>query len=125
MQDALSRRGMLLVAGAVLLPDSAFAADPQIGATTIAAIARAVSGRSALVVIETATAFAASWKPFVKSKPSATMMRTTRPTVRISEVARPGVGRPSDASYSAARGSWRCKRGAGGAVRCGAARAEV
>jgi hypothetical protein len=37
MQDALSRREMLLVAGAVLLPDSAFAADPQIGATTIAA----------------------------------------------------------------------------------------
>ena len=42
------------------------------------AIATASRGESARVEIEVATAFAVSWKPFVKSKPSATTTTTTR-----------------------------------------------
>src|SRR5713101_2327356 len=48
-----------------------------------AAIPSAVRGRRALVVIDVATALAASWKPLVKSKPSATTMKRTRPARRI------------------------------------------
>ena len=43
-----------------------------------AAMITAILGDSARVETEVATAFAVSWKPFVKSKPSATTMTTTR-----------------------------------------------
>src|SRR6478672_7601938 len=56
-----------------------------------AAIESAVIGESARVVIETATALAASWNPLVKSKPNATAMRTTRPRVCMSKWAAPTV----------------------------------
>src|SRR4051794_23774248 len=46
-----------------------------------AAITRAVPGRIALVAIDAATAFAASWNPLVKSNPSATTMKRIRPAV--------------------------------------------
>ena len=46
----------------------------------IDAIATAMRGESARVETEVATAFAVSWKPFVKSKPSATTTTTTRRT---------------------------------------------
>ena len=42
------------------------------------ATATAIRGESARVEIEVATAFAVSWNPFVKSKPSATTTTTTR-----------------------------------------------
>src|ERR671935_3265880 len=45
-----------------------------------AATSTAMRGVSARVETEVATAFAVSWKPFVKSKPSATTMTTTRKT---------------------------------------------
>src|ERR687887_2907280 len=45
-----------------------------------AATATAARGESARVETEVATAFAVSWKPFVKSKPSATATTTTRRT---------------------------------------------
>src|SRR5919206_1130798 len=45
-----------------------------------AAISTAILGVSARVPTEVAIAFAVSWKPFVKSKPSATTMTTTRRT---------------------------------------------
>src|SRR5215217_1641546 len=46
-----------------------------------AAIKTALRGESALVETEVATAFAVSWKPFVKSKPSATATTITSRTV--------------------------------------------
>ena len=46
----------------------------------IAAISTASRGESARVETEVATAFAVSWKPFVKSKPSATSTTTTSRT---------------------------------------------
>src|SRR5581483_5089970 len=46
-----------------------------------AAIATAVRGPSARVETDVATAFAVSWKPFVKSKPSATTITTTSSAV--------------------------------------------
>ena len=45
---------------------------------SIAAIRTAVLGESAFVEIDVATAFAVSWKPFVKSKNSATATTATR-----------------------------------------------
>src|SRR5919202_1819406 len=45
-----------------------------------AAISTATRGVTARVPTEVAIAFAVSWKPFVKSKPSATTMTTTRRT---------------------------------------------
>ena len=45
-----------------------------------AAIRTATRGESARVETEVATAFAVSWKPFVKSKPSATTTTTTSRT---------------------------------------------
>src|ERR687888_86657 len=45
-----------------------------------AAISTAARGVTARVPTEVAIAFAVSWKPFVKSKPSATTMTTTRRT---------------------------------------------
>ena len=47
----------------------------------IAAIATAIRGESAFVDTDVATAFAVSWKPFVKSKPRATTITMTRRTV--------------------------------------------
>ena len=44
------------------------------------AIRTAIRGVSARVDTEVATAFAVSWNPFVKSKPSATTITTTRRT---------------------------------------------
>ncbi len=49
-----------------------------------AATATASRGESARVEIDVATAFAVSWNPFVKSKPSATMTTTTSRTLFIS-----------------------------------------
>ena len=45
-----------------------------------AATATAIFGRSAPVAMVVAIAFAVSWKPFVKSKPSATMTTSTTMT---------------------------------------------
>ena len=45
-----------------------------------AATGTACRGESARVETEVATAFAVSWKPFVKSKPSATTTTTTSRT---------------------------------------------
>lgn len=61
------------------------AADRLRAARTLrpAAMLSADVGDNARVVIDTATAFAASWNPFVKLKPRATAMRTIRPRVRI------------------------------------------
>ena len=49
-----------------------------------AAISTANRGESARVETEVATALAVSWKPFVKSKPSATSTTTTSRTSFIS-----------------------------------------
>ena len=49
-----------------------------------AATATASRGDSARVEIDVATAFAVSWNPFVKSKPSATITTTTRRALFIS-----------------------------------------
>src|SRR5947208_10338625 len=49
-----------------------------------AAMSTAIRGVSARVETEVATALAVSWNPFVKSKPSATTITTTRRTSFIS-----------------------------------------
>ena len=46
-----------------------------------AARANAIRGVNARVDTDVAIAFAASWKPFVKSKPRATTIKTMRPKV--------------------------------------------
>ena len=71
--------------GVAMMPAPTVAAtlvDTSAPTTFIAAaMSSATRGRKAFVVMETATALAASWKPLVKSKPRATRMMSTNPAV--------------------------------------------